>query len=105
MHGQLYIAVILSFISLWKNLYAIMFPIKRVDYIKKYLKLRRVYNSRKENKGMVNKFVNTYLKFDGFYVLRVAGHNGTEILVSQLIEKLYTKFKNTYLIRKRQNGE
>ena len=48
---------------------------------------------------MANKFVNTYLKFDGFYVLRVAGHNGTEILVSHLIEKLYTKFKNTYLIR------
>ena len=96
---------ILSFISLCTNFYAIMFPVKRVDYIKKYLKLRRVYNSRKSDKRMVNKFVNTYLKFDGFYVLRVAGHNGTEIIVSQLIEKMYTKFKNTYLIRKRQNGE
>ena len=101
----LVVLCILSVTSLWTNFYAIMFPVKRVDYIKKYLKLRRLYNSRKEEKRMVNKFVNSYLKFDGFYVLRVAGHNGTEILVSQLIEDMYTKFKNTYTVRKGQNGE
>ena len=96
---------LLSSLSLCTNFYAIMVPIKRVQYIKKYLKLRRVYNSRRDEKKTVIRFVNSYLKFDGFYVIRVAAHNGTEILVSQIIEKLYAKYKSTYMFLKQPNGE
>ena len=96
---------VLSIVTLCTNFYAIMFPVKRVEFIKKYLKLRKVYSSRREERKLVTKFVHSYLKFDGFYVIRVAAHNGTEILMSQFIEKMYTKFKNTYTIMKQQNGE
>ena len=98
---------VLSLLSLSTNFYAIMIPLKRVQYIKKYLKLRNVYHSRREDKKAVSRFVSLYLKFDGFYVIRVAAHNGSETFVSQIIERLFAKYKATYysVYLKEPNGD
>ena len=101
----LLILCILSFLSLSTSSYAMLLTTKRVAYIKKYLKLRHLYSGRKEEKRLLTKFVTSYLKCDGFYVIRMAGRNGTDILISKIIEKLYKTYQSTYGITKHQNGE
>ncbi|WAR10073.1 UNC9-like protein [Mya arenaria] len=92
-----------SLMSLCTTVYASMFPLNRVNFIKKYLTLRKVIHYRGENK-LVTRFVMTYLKFDGFYVLRVTAHNATDILTGQLIENLFLKYKSRYTESKQING-
>lgn len=94
---------IVSFMSLTTTLYTSMFPLKRVHFIKKYLALRKVIHYRGESR-IVNRFVMTYLKFDGVFVLRVAAHNGTDILTAQLIENLFVRYKSKYTECKELNG-
>ena len=96
---------VLTSVSLLTNSYAVVFPDNRLQYIKKFLKLRHVYFSSSEEKQILHKFVHSYLKFDGVYVIRVAGHNGTEILVAQIIENLYINYKIGHGITKQSNGE
>lgn len=94
-----------SLMSLCTNFYATMFPMKRVEFIRKYLILRRVISIRGESeRRLVNRFVMSYLKFDGVYVLRVAAHNATDILTGQIIENLYRKFKERRVESKDLNG-
>ena len=96
------IATIMTLIS---NFYAIMFPHKKIEYIKKHLKLRRVYTSGSQiDRRLVARFVHSYLKFDGVYVLRVVAHNGTDVLVAQIIEVLYLKYKQRFSLMKQRNG-
>jgi len=80
-----------------------MYPIKRVEFIRKYLILRKVISPRGDSR-LVKKFVMSYLKFDGVYLLRVAAQNGTDILSGQLIENLFVKYKQQYTESKQING-
>lgn len=94
-----------SLISLCSNLYASMFPARRIEFVRKYLTLRRVITYRGEaERRLTSRFVMSYLKFDGFYVLRVAAHNATDLLVAQIIENLYQKFKERRIESKEING-
>lgn len=94
-----------SLMSLCTNFYATMFHLKRVDFIRKYLTLRRVISYRGEGeRRLVHRFVMSYLRFDGFYVLRVAARNATDILTAQIIENLYRKFKERRIETKGLNG-
>ena len=92
-----------SFSSFCVSVYASMYPIKRVEFIRKYLILRKVISPRGDSR-LVKKFVMSYLKFDGVYLLRVAAQNGTDILSGQLIENLFVKYKQQYTESKQING-
>ena len=93
----------LSLINLFAN--SMVFPARRLRYIKKFLKLRHIYSSSTEEKRTLYKFVHSYLNFDGVFVIRIAAHNGTDILVANLVEKLYLKFKDTFGQTRQPNGE
>ena len=96
--------VISSFLTLATNFYAIMFPMKRVQYIKKFLILRNVIKSKRDSdKRLLHRFVMTHLKFDGVFVLRVMARNGTDILVAQIIENLFRNYKMRCLEAKPPN--
>lgn len=92
-----------SFVSFCVSIYASMIPLKRVEFIRKYLIMRKVISPRGDGR-LVRKFVMTYLKFDGVYVLRVVSHNGTDLLSSQLIENLFLRYKQQYTESKQGNG-
>lgn len=92
-----------SFASLCTCIYASMIPQNRVEFIRKYLIMRKVISARSDGR-LVRKFVMSYLKFDGVYVLRVAAHNGTDLLTGQLIENLFLKYKQQYTESKQING-
>ncbi|WAR10074.1 UNC9-like protein [Mya arenaria] len=92
-----------SLMSICTTVHASMFPLNRVNFIKKYLTLRKVIHYRGENK-LVTRFVMTYLKFDGFYGLHVTAHNATDILTGQLIENLFLKYKSRYTESKQITG-
>ena len=97
----------LSAINLLLCLCNMAFPARRTWYIKKLLKLRQGVlvseaslctmsgKSDKEKIRMLKIFIDTYLKFDGVFVIRIAAHTGSDILAAQLVEKLYLKFKDT----------
>lgn len=94
-----------SLISLCTSFYATMFPVRRIEFIRKYLTLRKVITYQGEgDRRLTNRFVRSYLKLDGVYVLRVAAHNATDILVAQIIENLYRKFKERRVESKELNG-
>ncbi|KAH3747862.1 innexin unc-9-like [Dreissena polymorpha] len=99
----LFLAVV-SFLSLGTTIYASMFPHNRVEFIRKYMIMRKVILQRGGENRTVNKFVMSYLKFDGVFVLRVAAHNATEVLTGQLIENLYNKYKTTMHTEVKQNS-
>ena len=101
----LLVLCILSFISLCTSSYTMIFPLKRMTYIKKCLKLRHVYTGRKDERKALTQFVYSYLKCDGFYVILVVGRNGTQMLASHLLEKLYKIYQTTHGSMKHLNGE
>jgi hypothetical protein len=97
--------VFTSLISLCTSFYATMFPVRRIEFIRKYLTLRKVITYQGEgDRRLTNRFVRSDLKLDGVYVLRVAAHNATDILVAQIIENLYRKFKERRVESKELNG-
>ncbi|BFZ15641.1 hypothetical protein BsWGS_18679 [Bradybaena similaris] len=63
----------------------------RIFYIKKYMKLLNKIQDEKD-KLLVRKFSDLYLRDDGVFILRLIARNTNEILVSEIISKLWEIF-------------
>ena len=60
-------------------------------YIKKHLKFMDRYNSMEDRK-MVRRFVNIYLRPDGVFMIRLLSKNTNSIIVSELVAQLWDQY-------------
>ena len=60
-------------------------------YIKKHLKFMDRYNSIEDRK-MVRRFVNIYLRPDGVFMIRLLSKNTNSIIVSELVAQLWDQY-------------
>ncbi|KAH9524005.1 Innexin unc-7 [Bulinus truncatus] len=70
----------------------VMFRSNRVSYIKKYLKLLDQIKGE-EDKLLIRRFADQYLRDDGVFILRLIARNTSDILLSDIVLKLWTMFK------------
>lgn len=73
------------------NMYSFFISAWRYEHIKKYLMLNHPENFRENNQ--CRKFVEKYLKTDGVLVIWLLGHNSSDIIVMELIQELWTKYR------------
>ena len=61
-------------------------------------------HSDSENRNL-RRFVMTFLKFDGVYILRTMARSGNDIFVADIISVLYQNYKKDLSINYRSNDE
>jgi len=81
-----------------------LFLRNRVSYIKKYLKYMDQIRGEEEKK-LVRKFADQYLRDDGVFILRIIARNTNDILLSDIIRALWTIYKDKPLIKKSLDAE
>ena len=50
-------------------------------------------DDKSKDRKLFKKFVSTYLRDDGVFLLRSVGNNSSDIILLELIRSLYTSFK------------
>ncbi|XP_064597843.1 innexin unc-9-like isoform X3 [Liolophura sinensis] len=81
-------------------IYRIIFRQNRARYVKKYLRLLDEIAAGASDKPLCKKFADQYLRDDGIFVLRVVAKNSTNLVVADLILKLWRIFKDKPYNRK-----
>ncbi|NP_001191578.1 pannexin 3 [Aplysia californica] len=81
-----------------------LFLRNRVAYVKKYLKILDEIRSEEEKK-LVRKFADQYLRDDGVFILRIIARNTSDILLSDIVRKLWGIYKDKPLIKKSLDAE
>ncbi|KAH9524006.1 Innexin unc-7 [Bulinus truncatus] len=81
-----------------------LFRSNRVSYIKKYMKLLDQIKGE-EDKQLIRKFADQYLRDDGVFILRLIARNTSDILLSDIVLKLWTMFKKKPGVKKLQEDE
>ncbi|KAH9524014.1 Innexin unc-7 [Bulinus truncatus] len=82
----------LSCINLVSWLYRVIFKRNRAGYIKKYLKINNELQSGFDKK-LCQKFADEYLRDDGVFVIRVIAKNSTDLVATDLVDKLWKLYK------------
>ncbi|KAL3855093.1 hypothetical protein ACJMK2_014323 [Sinanodonta woodiana] len=82
------------------TLYNSLVPPRKIHFIKKHLKLRKMYATDKDNprqsradKSLMKQFEADYLKVDGVFILHVVCKNASDIVAGDLIAGLWAKFQ------------
>lgn len=88
---QLHISV--CFIASFSWLYRGIFKRNRAGYIKKYLKINNELHTGFDRK-LCQKFADEYLRDDGVFVIRVIAKNSTDLVATDLVDKLWKLYKN-----------
>lgn len=87
-----FIVCIVSF-NLVYWMYFIMFIKNKVDYVKKYFKINdELYINF--DKKLVVKFVESYLRDDGIFLLRIIVRNFIDMVVIDFVKYLWVIFKD-----------
>lgn len=73
--------------------YRVIFKRNRAAYIKKYLKINNELHTGFDKK-LCNKFAESYLRDDGVFVMRVIAKNSTDLVVTDLVDKMWKLYKN-----------
>lgn len=74
-------------------MYFIMFIKNKVDYVKKYFKINdELYINF--DKKLVVKFVESYLRNDGIFLLRIIVRNFIDMVVIDFVKYLWVIFKD-----------
>lgn len=74
-------------------MYFIMFIKNKVDYVKKYFKINdELYINF--DKKLVVKFVESYLRDDGIFLLRIIVRNFIDMVVIDFVKYLWVIFKD-----------
>lgn len=73
--------------------YRVIFKRNRAAYIKKYLKINNELHTGFDKK-LCNKFAESYLRDDGVFVMRVISKNSTDLVVTDLVDKMWKLYKN-----------
>lgn len=72
-------------------MYRILFPQKKAQFIRKYLKMLSLISSGKD-KTLVTKFAEVFLREDGIFVLRLIGKNSSDLVVTDVIGKMWKMY-------------
>ena len=67
----------------------------RIRYIKKYLKILHQLQPGEKYKSM-ERFVCLYLRHDGVFVLRLIAKNAGEVIISELVDNLWTSYNQKF---------
>jgi hypothetical protein len=65
----------------------------RYRYIKKHLRLMNKWPTTAAEEEKVRQFIDSYLRQDGVFVLRLVGHNTTAITVTEFVCALWENYK------------
>jgi hypothetical protein len=74
-------------------IYRTVFKRNRGAYIKKYLKINNELHTGFEKK-LCQQFANQYLRDDGVFVMRVIAKNSTDLVVTDLVDKMWKAYKD-----------
>ncbi|XP_076459596.1 innexin unc-9-like [Babylonia areolata] len=72
--------------------YRVVFKRNRAVYIKKYLKINNELQTGFDKK-LCAKFAEQYLRDDGVFVMRVISKNSTDLVVTDLVDKMWKMYK------------
>ncbi|KAL8584973.1 hypothetical protein ACOMHN_043609 [Nucella lapillus] len=72
--------------------YRVLFKRNRATYIKKYLKINNELHTGFDKK-LCAKFAEQYLRDDGVFVMRVISKNSTDLVVTDLVDKMWKMYK------------
>jgi len=89
----LVLVAFLTCINLAAWLYRVIFKRNRTTYIKKYLKINNELHTGFDKK-LCAKFAEQYLRDDGVFVMRVIAKNSTDLVVTDLVDKMWKMYKN-----------
>lgn len=79
--------------------YRSLFRRNRVQIIKKYLKIQDKLRTETDKK-ICRKFADMHLRDDGIFVLRIVQKNSNDILLTDLVTRMWEIFKEKPMIRK-----
>lgn len=82
-------AVSISSFLYWS--YKSSFRSNRIHFIRKFLKLRDSLEPGEKKRSYA--FVDSYLRQDGVFILRLVAQNAGELVASEIVEKLWQMFK------------
>ncbi|KAL3855092.1 hypothetical protein ACJMK2_014322 [Sinanodonta woodiana] len=89
------LVAIFTGIGLLRCMYNFFLKPRKVFLIKKHLKLHGEYppkTGKMAMKALITKFQMEYLKYDGIFVLELAVKNSSDVLVGDIIVKLWKRF-------------
>ncbi|CAG2217539.1 inx [Mytilus edulis] len=98
----LFLVSVLTFINYFSWVFYCTFKEKKLQYVKKYLKMEHEIRTGMDKK-LARKFVETYLRDDGVFILRVVGKNSSDMVLTDLVVNLWKIFKDTYVPSKQSN--
>ncbi|KAL4217042.1 hypothetical protein ACF0H5_023498 [Mactra antiquata] len=84
--------------------FRIIFRRTRVDIVKKYLKISDQLQHPSDKK-LCKRFADQYLRDDGILLLRIVEKNSNDILMTDLVTKLWSIYLEKPAIRKEREGE
>ena len=88
----------LSGFSLAKWIYLVAFKRDTYRFVRKYLKISESSSpdnaSPLSDKTVCHNFAESYLSSDGCFVVRMIGNNSTDIVVMDLLNEMWKKYKN-----------
>ncbi|WAR11440.1 UNC9-like protein, partial [Mya arenaria] len=79
-----------------------IFRRNRVTIVKKYLKIND--NFQAGDKKLCKRFADQYLRDDGIFLLRIIERNTNDILMTDLVSKMWEIYRNKPMIRKELEG-
>uniref|UniRef100_A0A0B7AQ97 Innexin n=1 Tax=Arion vulgaris TaxID=1028688 RepID=A0A0B7AQ97_9EUPU len=94
--------LIFDSINLIQWLFRNLRPHSGESFVAKYLRLLQI-DSKRQKKLFV-KFVHTYLRVDGVFMLRIVAGNTSEILILDLIKHLWERFQNAHSILEKDDA-
>lgn len=83
----------LTCINLLAWLYRVVVKRNRAAYIKKYLKINNQLQTGFDKK-LCHKFADSYLRDDGVFVMRVIAKNSTDLVVTDLVDKMWQLYRS-----------
>ncbi|KAL4217047.1 hypothetical protein ACF0H5_023503 [Mactra antiquata] len=87
----------ISCCSFIKWMYKVMFKSYAYSFVKKYLILTDPnLELSSADKKLLRRFAEQYLRKDGCYVTWMIGHNSTDLVVIDLIQKLWSDYKESF---------
>lgn len=76
--------------------YKSSFRSNRIHFIRKFLKLRDSLESGEKKRSF--NFVDSYLRQDGVFILRLVAQNAGELVASEIVEKLWQMYKRRHVV-------
>jgi hypothetical protein len=90
-----------SFLAwLWRS----VFRRNRVNVVKKYLKISDNLQNPSDRK-LCKRFADQYLRDDGVFLLRIVEFNSNDILMTDLVTKMWQIYQDKPMIKKEKESE